>query len=75
MAYVSFLDAEKPIVGYGLPPDGKYKVYTTMSLLDFLNIYTGTVDAMTVSAMVLSGRLKVSIHFFFCLYFIRTPNN
>ncbi len=45
--------------GFGVPPDGKYRVYTTMSRDDFFYLYSGRAGPGAVSAMVLAGRIKV----------------
>jgi hypothetical protein len=43
----------------GLPPDGKYTVWTTVSRDDFFYVYSGRASIAAVAAMCFSGRIKV----------------
>ena len=43
----------------GLPSDGKYSCYTTMSRDDFFLLYSGKASPTQVASMCLSGRMKV----------------
>jgi hypothetical protein len=43
----------------GLPEDGKYTCYTTMSRNDFFLLYSGRASPSQVASMCLTGRIKV----------------
>ena len=47
------------VVGYGLPADGKYTVWTTMSRNDFFYLYSGDAGPGAVANMLLTRRLAV----------------
>lgn len=53
-------DPDKPVeTGFGMPPDGKYSVWTTMSRDDFFYLYSGDAGPGAVASMLLTGRLTV----------------
>lgn len=53
-------DPEKPVeTGFGMPPDGKYSVWTTMTRDDFFYLYSGDAGPGAVASMLLTGRLTV----------------
>ncbi len=45
--------------GFGLPPDGKYNVYTTMTRDDFFYVYSGRASVAAVGSMCITGRISV----------------
>jgi hypothetical protein len=53
-------DPKAPVeTGFGMPPDGKYSVWTTMSRDDFFYLYSGDAGPGAVATMLLTGRLTV----------------
>lgn len=77
---LSLADASAPVTtGYGMPPDKKYDVYTTLSRDDFFYLYSGKAGPGAVSSMVLTGRIKVKwfkfdkLHSFASSFVYTTP--